>query len=83
MSSKTITFRMPEEKLASLDSIAEFEQRDRSFILNEAVNQYLSLQQYNRALIEEGIRQADAGETVPHEEVVAMIEKWAQEADAS
>ena len=63
---KTITFRLPEEKLHVLDKVADVQQRDRSFVINEAVNQYLSLYEYHRELIEEGIRQDDAGEVMEH-----------------
>jgi predicted transcriptional regulator len=73
MSLKTITFRLSEEKLQALDSAADVQQRDRSFIINEAVTQYLSLYEYHRALIEEGIRQDDAGDVVDHETVVEMV----------
>jgi predicted transcriptional regulator len=70
---KTITFRLPEEKLQALDSVADVQQRDRSFVINEAVTQYLSLQDYHRALIEEGIRQDDAEDVVDHETVRSMV----------
>jgi len=70
---KTITFRLPEEKLQALDSVANVQQRDRSFVINEAVTQYLSLQDYHRALIEEGIRQDDAEDVVDHETVRSMV----------
>jgi predicted transcriptional regulator len=70
---KTITFRLPEEKLQALDSVADVHQRDRSFVINEAVTQYLSLYEYHRTLIEEGIRQDDAGEVVDHETVLNMV----------
>jgi predicted transcriptional regulator len=70
---KTITFRLPEEKLQALDSVADVHQRDRSFVINEAVTQYLSLYEYHRSLIEEGIRQDDAGEVVDHETVLKMV----------
>jgi predicted transcriptional regulator len=69
MSLKTLTFRAPEEKVETLDSVARLQQRDRSFILNEAVDQYLALYDYHTSLIDEGIRQADAGELIPHSEV--------------
>lgn len=69
MQQKTVTFRAPGDKIKALDSLAAVQQRDRSFVLNEAVDQYLSLNDYHIALIKEGIRQADAGEVVPHEEV--------------
>lgn len=73
MSLKTITFRLPEDKLQVLDEVAEVQQRDRSFVLNEAVTQYLSLYEYHRELIEEGIRQDNAEDTVDHETVVKMM----------
>lgn len=69
MQQKTVTFRAPNDKIKALDALAALQQRDRSFILNEAVEQYLALNDYHIALIKEGIRQADAGETLSHEEV--------------
>ncbi len=66
---KTITFRVPDDRLQALDALAEVQQRDRSFVLNEAVSQYLSLNDYHRELIEEGIRQADAGLLIDNEAV--------------
>lgn len=78
MSLKTLTFRAPEEKVAALDSIASMQQRDRSFIINEAVDQYLSLQEYHLALIDEGIRAADAGEFIDQSEVVKMAASWSK-----
>jgi len=75
---KTLTFRAPEEKVAALDSVAALQQRDRSFIINEAVDQYLSLQEYHLALIDEGIRADDAGDVIPHSEVVKMVASWSR-----
>ena len=78
MNMKTVTFRVPEKKVAALDSVAAHQQRDRSFILNEAVDQYLSLQEYHLALIDEGIRAADAGDVIPHNDVVKMVASWSR-----
>jgi RHH-type transcriptional regulator, rel operon repressor / antitoxin RelB len=69
MPQKTVTFRAPGAKIKALDALAALQQRDRSFVLNEAVDQYLSLNEYQVARIKEGIRQADAGLLTPHEEV--------------
>ena len=38
---KTISFRIDSDKVAALDKIAANMQRDRSFLLNEAVDAYL------------------------------------------
>jgi predicted transcriptional regulator len=75
---KTITFRLPEEKLQALDTVAKGQQRDRSFVINEAVTQYLSLHEYHRELIEEGIRQADAGEVIEHQALMSKAAGWAR-----
>ena len=68
-----MTVRIPEEKVKKLDKAAKQQRRDRSFILNEAVDEYLSLQEYHLALIDEGIRADEAGEVVPHSEVEKTI----------
>jgi predicted transcriptional regulator len=79
MALKTVTFRAPEEKISTLDAVAELQQRDRTFILNEAVDQYLSLYEYHRELIQERLREDDAGgETYSHEEVMATAASWSK-----
>ncbi len=70
---KTVSFRTDAKKVAALDALASVQDRDRSYLLNQAVDNYLDLQQYHIDLIEKGIRQADAGEVVPHSEVEKMI----------
>jgi predicted transcriptional regulator len=82
MPTKTITFRLPDEKLQALDSVAEAQQRDRSFVINEAVTQYLSLHEYHRELIEEGIRQDDAGVVIEHQKLRAMAARWRRKTKA-
>ena len=70
---KTVSFRTDSKKVAALDSLASLQDRDRSYLLNQAVDNYLDLQQYQIALIEKGIEQADAGELVDHAEVEKMV----------
>jgi predicted transcriptional regulator len=72
---KTVSFRTDSAKVEALDALASLQDRDRSYLLNQAVDNYLELQQYHIALIEEGIRQADAGELVDHSEVEKMVAK--------
>jgi predicted transcriptional regulator len=45
--------------------------RDRTFLLNEAVDQYLAVQEYHLQEIEKGLAQAKAGETEDYEKVKA------------
>jgi RHH-type rel operon transcriptional repressor/antitoxin RelB len=72
-SMKTVSFRLDAGKVAELDELGKAQARDRTFVLNEAVDAYLEVQRWQLAHIEEGIRQADSGMGKPHEEVVA---KW-------
>ena len=69
----TVSFRLDAGKVAELDELGKAQARDRTFLLNEAVDAYLEMQRWQIAHIEEGIRQADSGMGKPHEEVVA---KW-------
>jgi predicted transcriptional regulator len=69
---KTVSFRTDSKKVEALDALAASQDRDRSYLLNQAVDSYLELQQYHIELIEKGIQQADAGELVDHTEVERM-----------
>jgi predicted transcriptional regulator len=72
---KTISFRMPAKTVASLDTLASEMDRDRSYLLNEAVENYLDLNRYQMELVEKGIAAAKRGEFVEHEAVRKMIGK--------
>ncbi len=72
---KTVSFRADAKKVKALDTFASMQDRDRSYLLNQAVDNYLDLQQYHIDLIEKGIRQADAGELVDHREVEKIVTK--------
>jgi predicted transcriptional regulator len=74
-SPKTITFRMETGKVKQLDAYAEQDQRDRSYLLNEAVDRYLEVRQLQVARIEEGLRQAEAGELIEHADVISRLRK--------
>jgi predicted transcriptional regulator len=80
MQQKTVTFRAPSDKIKALDSLAALQQRDRSFVLNEAVDQYLALNEYHCEQIEEGRRQIRRGEHVSHAEAQAIATSWSKSA---
>ena len=69
---KTVSFRTDSRKVEALDAIAASQDRDRSYLLNQAIDSYLELQQYHVELIEKGIQQAEAGNLVDHAEVEKM-----------
>ena len=76
MEKLTISFRMDEDKVEALDTLAEALDRDRTYLLNEAVAAYLDVQQWHIEHIERGIRQAAAGKLVEHSRVKKMVAGW-------
>jgi predicted transcriptional regulator len=73
---RTISFRIGSEKVAQLDLIAKALDRDRSYLLNDAVERYLSEQRRFAAMVEEGLEASRKGEVIDDEEVDRMIESW-------
>jgi predicted transcriptional regulator len=79
MQQKKITFRAARSKIKALDSVAEARQCNRSFVLNEALDQYLAWNEHCKTQIEEGLRQIRAGESVSREEVRALVASLTQQ----
>lgn len=76
MRKQTITFRVDARKKKSLDAIAAGMLRDRSYVLNEAIDNYLDAHLWQAAHIAEGLRQADAGRFAKESEVAAAFARW-------
>ena len=79
---RTISFRIAPEKVAQLDLIAKAMDRDRSYLLNEAVESYLSEQRRFTAMVEEGCEDIRAGRTFAHDEVERMVGEWERESQS-
>lgn len=75
MKQANVSFRAESSKIESLDSIADALDRDRSYVLNEAISAYLELYQWQMKHIKEGLRQADAGEFATEEEVAKALRR--------
>jgi predicted transcriptional regulator len=73
MNRETISFRLETEKKNKLDAIAATVDRDRSYLLNEAIDAYIEVHQWQIEHIREGIRQADAGRFASKAEVAAAF----------
>jgi len=73
MDRSTVTFRLREDMKVALDAIAQSMDRDRSYLLNEAVEAYVETHRWHIDHIKEGLRQADAGEFATEAEVAAAF----------
>ena len=76
MDKQTISFRLDEDKVEALDTLAEALDRDRTYLLNEAVAAYLEVQRWHIEQIEKGIRQADSSRLVDHSKIKKMVAGW-------
>ena len=76
MEKHTVSFRLDSDKVSALDALARAVDRDRSYLLNEAVESYLEIQQWQIGQIKAGIRQADRGKLMDHSEVKRMAARW-------
>jgi predicted transcriptional regulator len=73
---QTISFRIDSDQVEALDALAGVLDRDRSYLLKEAVRSYLDVQKWHLQQIQAGIRDAQAGKTRPHAEVRQLVSRW-------
>lgn len=76
MADEAITVRLDEQTRAELDALARATDRDRSFLVSEAIDAYLALHRWQLAHIGEGLRQAEAGEFASEADVEAAFARW-------
>ena len=74
-SEKTISFRAQAGRIAALDLLAEAQDRPRSYLINEAIRNYIELQTYQEALVRKGLEELREGKVVSHEEIVKRFGK--------
>jgi predicted transcriptional regulator len=72
---KTISFRADAGKIEALDSMAAAQRRPRSYLINEAITNYIELHAYQDALVRKGLREMRKGRVVSHDEVVKRLRK--------
>ena len=76
MEKQTVSFRIESDKLSALDALADSLDRDRTYLLAEAVQAYLETQQWQLEEIRAGIAEADSGKVIDHRKVKAMAARW-------
>lgn len=72
----TVTTRIDEETQSRLDQLAKATDRSRSWLMADAIRRYVEEEGWQVAAIEEGVRQADAGDFATEEEVKAAFAEW-------
>ncbi|WP_370791896.1 CopG family ribbon-helix-helix protein [Bilophila wadsworthia] len=72
----TVTTRIDEETQSRLDQLAKATDRSRSWLVADAIRRYVEEEGWQVAAIEEGVRQADAGDFATEDEVKAAFAEW-------
>ena len=72
----TLSFRTENEIKQKLDVIAEQQNRDRSYIINQAIEYYLSLYDWQIEHIMQGVEQVKSQDFANDEEVKSAFDKW-------
>lgn len=70
---KTISFRAAADKIDALDSLAAAHDRPRSYLINEAISNYIEMYAYQDVLVRKGLGDLRKGRVVGHEEVVKRL----------
>lgn len=71
MAAKMTALRMPEELHAKLGALAEAQDRSINYLINSAVKRMIEDNEEMLAIVDEGLAQLAAGQSVSHEEVMA------------
>jgi predicted transcriptional regulator len=79
--SASISLRVPTDLLQKLDRIAAIVERPRSWVLLRAIRQFLEDEGQEILDVQEGIEQADRGECVPFDEVMAELQQMVADAE--
>lgn len=74
-SEKTVSFRVSTDKVDALDALASAKDRPRSYLINEAITNYIELHAYQDALVRRGLEDMRQGRVVLHEEVVRRLRR--------
>ncbi len=69
------SFRAITEKIDALDSLAAAQDRSRSYLINEAITNYIELHAYQDALVRKGLEEKRKGRVLSHEEVVKGLKR--------
>ena len=71
-----LTFRLDSKLKKKLDRLAKATERSRSFLVAEAIREYVELNEWQIEEIKKGLREADAGDFATDEEMEQTISKW-------
>ena len=76
MNRHMITVRLDRSKKKALDAIATGLERDRAYVLNQAIDAYLETHRWQLVHLKEGLRQAQRKQFARDSQVRAAFARW-------
>lgn len=71
-----VTCRLDADDVAFLDKLAEVRDRDRSYLIKQAVAEYIALQRWQIEEVERALEEAKAGKFATDKEVRAVFNEF-------
>jgi len=76
---RVVTAKLPDDLVSRMDDVADRIDRSKSWIVRQAVTEWLAEEQRRYELTLEALKDVDEGRTMPHEDVLAMVEQRKRE----
>ena len=70
---RVVTANLPDDLVARMDEVAARIERSKSWIVRQAVAEWLAEERRRDELTREALNDVDEGRTIPHEEVLAWF----------
>ena len=82
MAIRTASIRVDEQVLDRLDRLAQTMDRSRSWVIAQAIEQYLDHEEWFVRAVEAGIEAADRGDLIPHDQVIQNVRERLKKAQS-
>ena len=76
MAKHGVSLRLDDDTIEELDRLAKSSKRDRTFIINEAIEAYLETQRWQLEHIKASLAQAELGDFASTVDVNKVFKKW-------
>lgn len=76
---RVVTTKLPDDLVKEMDDVAARMDRSKSWIVRQAVAEWLAAEQVRYEMTVEALKEVDEGRTIPHEQVLAMVEQRKRE----
>lgn len=78
---KATTIRMEDKTLDRIDSMAKSLSRSRTWIINQAIERYISYEEWFAHEVKSGLNEMQNGDLSSPEEVRSKLQKWGVNAE--